>query len=159
MTLPVIEEELQVGKRTVETGGVRVETNIEERPVEKNLSLKEEEINVERRAVNRDVTQDDLNKSVEGEIKIPVIAEVSVVAKEACVVEEIVISKNVNERDETVSDTVRRTDVEVEELSGEQLKKNSQHHANSPSTFNAAHALNNAALCGGLSYTTDRRTT
>ena len=56
MTLPVIEEELQVGKRTIETGGVRVETNIEERPVEKTLSLKEEEINVERHAVNRDVT-------------------------------------------------------------------------------------------------------
>jgi hypothetical protein len=56
ITIPIIEEELQVSKRTVETGGVRVETHITERPVEKTLTLREEEINVERRPVDRVVS-------------------------------------------------------------------------------------------------------
>ncbi len=42
-------------------------------------------------------------------------AEVPVAAKEAHVVEEVVIGKNVTEHEETVRDTVKRTDVEVEE--------------------------------------------
>ncbi len=42
-------------------------------------------------------------------------AEQAVVGKEARVVEEVIVGKNLTERDETVSDTLRRTDVEVEQ--------------------------------------------
>jgi stress response protein YsnF len=38
-----------------------------------------------------------------------------VVSKDARIREELVISKDVNQRTETVSDTVRRTEVEVED--------------------------------------------
>ena len=116
VAIPVIEEELQVGKRTVGAGGVRVETEIEERPVNESVNLRKENINVERHEVNRPVNEADLKNVQEGEIRIPVVEEVPVVAKEARVVEEIVIDKNVSERTETVSDTVRRTDVDVENL-------------------------------------------
>jgi uncharacterized protein (TIGR02271 family) len=125
MTIPVIEEELQVGKRTVETGGVHVETKVTEQPVSETVTLREEEINVERRPVNRAATEADVRNTTEGEIRIPVVNEVPIVAKEARVVEEIVISKDVTERTETVQDTVRRTDVDVENLTGEQMKNKS----------------------------------
>jgi stress response protein YsnF len=52
-------------------------------------------------------------------------AEVPVVNKEARVVEEIRVSKDVEEREETVRDTVRSTDVDVENLSGNNLRNSS----------------------------------
>ncbi len=122
VAIPVIKEELQVGKRTVQTGGVRVESNVTERPVEETVRLREETINVERNPVNRPVSDADMASLKGGEIVVPVIAEQAVVAKEARVVEEIVISKDVNERTETIRDTVRRTDVDVENLPDQQAK-------------------------------------
>lgn len=125
VSIPIIEEELQVGKRAVESGGVKVKTNITEQPVEETIRLREENVTVDRRPVDRAVSQSDLDKITEGEIRIPVVQEVPVVAKEARVVEEIVINKDVTERAETVSDTVRRTDVEVEDLSDNQMQSKS----------------------------------
>jgi uncharacterized protein (TIGR02271 family) len=122
VTIPVIEEELNVGKRTVETGGVRVETNVTERPVEKTVTLREEEINVERRPVDRAVSDADMAVIKEGDIVIKERAEKAVAAKEARVVEEVVIGKEVNERTETINDTVRRTDVDLEELSADKMR-------------------------------------
>ncbi len=122
INIPVIEEELQVGKRAVKTGGVRVETHIAERPVEETVSLREENVIVERRPVDRAVTDADMSAVKEGDFTVAERAEQAVVGKQARVVEEVVIGKDVTERTETVQDTVRRTDVEVEELSGEQIK-------------------------------------
>ncbi len=53
--IPVVEEELQVGKREVERGGVRVESRVSERPVEEQVHLREEHVHVERRPVDRPV--------------------------------------------------------------------------------------------------------
>jgi uncharacterized protein (TIGR02271 family) len=114
--IPVIEEELQVGKREVETGAVRVHTQITEKPVEEHVTLREEHVKVERHPVNRDVTQSDLANFKEGDINVTTRAEEAVVAKQARVVEEVEIGKTVSEREQTVRDTVRRTDVEVEEI-------------------------------------------
>ncbi|HXG85040.1 MAG TPA: YsnF/AvaK domain-containing protein [Pyrinomonadaceae bacterium] len=125
VVIPVIEEELQIGKREVQTGGVRVETDVTERPVEKTVTLREEEINVERRPVDRAVDEADVAALKEGDFVVTEKAERAVVGKQARVVEEVVIGKDVTERDETVSDTVRRTDVEVEELSDEQPRDRS----------------------------------
>ena len=122
VSIPVIEEELQVGKRSVQTGGVRVETNVTERPVEETVTLRDEEINVERRPANRAVSEADISAVKEGEIVVTETDEQAVVAKRPRVVEEVVVSKDVNERTETVSDTVRSTDVEVEELSDNRRK-------------------------------------
>ena len=116
MTIPVVEENLQVGKRTVETGGVRVRSRIIERPVEENLRLREEHVVVDRRPVDRAATEADFNNFTEGDIEITERAERAVVSKEARVVGEVAIGKTVEEHNKTVSDTVRKTEVDVEEL-------------------------------------------
>lgn len=116
MAIPVIEEQLQVGKRQVERGGARIRSRIIERPVEEHIRLREEHVVVNRRPVNRAVTDSDLANFKEGEIELTERAEVPVVGKQARVVEEVEIGKNVAEREETVRDTVRKTDVEVQEI-------------------------------------------
>lgn len=117
--IPVIEEQLQVGKREVERGGARIKSRIVEKPVEANVRLREEHIVVNRHPVNREVTQADLNNFSEGEFELTERAEVPVVGKQARVVEEVEVGKQVEEREQTIRDTVRRTDVEVEEMSGD----------------------------------------
>ena len=113
--IDVIREDLQVGKRSVETGGVRVRSRIIERPVEESLRLREEHVRVQRNPVNRPVSLNDMGTFQEKEIELTEHAEVPVVSKEARVVEEIRVSKEVNERNETIRDTVRETQVDVED--------------------------------------------
>jgi len=115
VALPVIEEQLNVGKRVVQRGGVRIHSRVTERPVEETISLREENINVDRRPVDRAVTDADMTNLREGDFTVTTKAEVPVVTKEAHVVEEVVVGKNVTEHTETVSDTVKRTDVDVVE--------------------------------------------
>ncbi|HLL15595.1 MAG TPA: YsnF/AvaK domain-containing protein [Pyrinomonadaceae bacterium] len=114
-TIPVVEEELQVGKREVERGGVRVESRVEEKPVTEQVQLREERVHVERRPVDRPVTDAD-NAFREGSLEVTERAEEAVVSKTARVVEEVVVGKQVEEHTETVRDTVRRTDVDVQEV-------------------------------------------
>ena len=115
-TIKVVEENLTVGKREVETGGVRVRSRIVERPVEENLRLREERVTVVRNPVNRPATEADLNAFQEGQIEMRETAERAVVSKTANVVEEISIGKEVTEHDEVIRDTVRKTEVDVENL-------------------------------------------
>ncbi len=123
IALPVIEENLVVGKRVVNRGGVRVHTNVTERPVEETINLKEEKVNVERHAVNRAVTDADKKNFKEGEFEVRTQAEKAVVGKTAKVVEEVVVGKKVSEHQETVSDTVKRTDVDVDEIKSKKAHK------------------------------------
>lgn len=116
MTIPVVEEELQVGKRTVETGGVRVKSRIIEKPVEETLRLREEHVVVDRRPVDRAATEVDFNNFKEGDIEITERAEKAVVGKEARVVGEVAVGKTVQEHEKTIKDTVRKTEVDVEKL-------------------------------------------
>ncbi|WP_132055445.1 YsnF/AvaK domain-containing protein [Pseudocnuella soli] len=115
-TIPVIREDLNVGKRSEETGGVRVRSRIVERPVEEHVRLREEHVRVDRNPVDRPVGTGEMGAFREGEIELTERAEVPVVNKEARVVEEVRLSKETTERDETIRDTVRRTDVDVEQL-------------------------------------------
>lgn len=123
IVVPIIEEQLRVGKRTVESGGARIQTGIKEIPVETEVNLREERVRVERHAVDRPATNADLQTFGEGEIELTEHSEVAVVAKEARVVEEISIGKEVTEREETIRDTVRRTDVEIENIDDEETRR------------------------------------
>jgi uncharacterized protein (TIGR02271 family) len=116
LSVPIIEENLQVGKQTVQTGGVRVRSRIVERPVEEHLRLRSERVTVQRNPVDRVATEADFNTFREGEVELTEHAERAVVAKEARVVEEVTVGKQVDERDEVIRDTVRRTDVDVEQV-------------------------------------------
>ena len=114
--IPVVEENLRLGKREVERGGARIRSRIVERPVEESIRLREEHVTVNRRPVNREVTGDDMNRFQPGEMEITEHAEVPIVGKEARVIEEVEVGKQVTEREETVRDTVRGTQVDVEKI-------------------------------------------
>jgi len=116
VVLPIIEEQLAVGKRTVEKGAAQVRTSVAEVPVQESVTLREENVTVERRPVDRAV-ENAPGAFKEGTIEVTEMAEVPVVSKEAHVVEEVVVGKNVTEHQETVSDTVKRTEVDVDEVS------------------------------------------
>jgi uncharacterized protein (TIGR02271 family) len=114
--LPVIEEELVVGKREVQGGRVRVHTRVSETPVEEQVQLREERVHVERHPVSRDVAPGEAGAFNERSFELHESAEEAVVSKQARVVEEVVVDKDVQEHVETVRDTVRRTDVDVEQV-------------------------------------------
>jgi len=118
--LPVVEEKLDVSKRQVEKGGVRVNTRIVEKPVSEQVTLHEEHVNVERRPVDRPVNASDMSAFKEGSIEMRETAEEAVVNKQARVIEEIVIDKHSHDRQQTINDTVRRTEVDVQQLGGQQ---------------------------------------
>jgi len=121
-SIPVVEENVQIGKREVETGGVRLRSRIVETPIEENLRLREEHVRVERTPVDRPATDADLQNFQEREIEITEHAEVPVVNKEARVVEEVNLNKDVEEIDETVKETLRKTKVDIENIDGEKKR-------------------------------------
>jgi stress response protein YsnF len=113
--IPRVEENLNVGKRTEEKGGIRVRSRIVERPVEEHVRLREEHVNVERRPVDRPLSATDAESFQDKEMEITERTEVPVVHKEARVVEEIKVGKDVTERDETIRDNVRSTEVDIDD--------------------------------------------
>lgn len=113
--IKVVEERLSVGKRQVERGGVKVRSYVSQTPVSEEVSLREEHVDVERRPVNARVADAEALFQ-EREIELDETAEEVVVGKEARVVGEVLLRKDVDQRTETVRDTVRHTEVEVERI-------------------------------------------
>lgn len=118
-TIPVVEDQMRVGKRAVERGGVRVRSYVTEKPVEEQVRLRDETITVDRRPVDRPLNGNETDLFKERSIELTETDEEAIVAKEARVVEEVVVSKSVDERVETVRDTVRRTDVDIQQIGGD----------------------------------------
>jgi stress response protein YsnF len=85
--------------------------------VSESVNLREEHATIERRPVDRPATVADLK---EGFVEVRETAEEPVVAKTARVVEEVIVGKESSNRTETVNDTVRGTDVEVERVAGQE---------------------------------------
>lgn len=114
--VPGVQEELQVGKHAVQGGGVRVVKRVTETPVTETVTLREERATLERRPVDRLAMEGELSSFEEGTIEVREVSEQAIVGKIARVVEEVVVGKAVTERAEQVSETLRRTDVEVERV-------------------------------------------
>jgi len=114
--IPVAEEELHVGKRDVSHGRVRVRSYVVERPVSEQVSLREEHVEVERRPASGTAQAGDPFQ--ERTIEVEERGEEAVVSKEARVVEEVVVRKEAEQRTETISDTVRKTEVDVDDERG-----------------------------------------
>jgi uncharacterized protein (TIGR02271 family) len=110
--IPVVEERLAIGKRDVHRGTVRVRSYVTEAPVTQQVHLRDERVTIERRSVDRPVGGDAFQ---EHEIEATETAEEPVVQKQARVTEEVVVRKEADERTRTVSDTVRRTEVEIDD--------------------------------------------
>jgi uncharacterized protein (TIGR02271 family) len=116
------EEELNVGKRRIESGKTRVRRLVVERPVEANVTLHEEHIEVMRRALSEPGILKDADWS-EQVFEVTDILEQPVVSKTARVIEEVVIRRKGSDHVETVRDTVRRQQLDVEKLPLETVKK------------------------------------
>jgi uncharacterized protein (TIGR02271 family) len=115
VSIPVVEEKVNINKQEVKTGGVRVHKYVTEQPVDADVTLRQEHVSVERRPVDRAATAGVADTFKETTFDVTEKGEQVVVNKEARVVEEVVVRKDVEQRTEKVHDTVRRTDVEVEQ--------------------------------------------
>lgn len=116
--IQLAEEELRVGKREVNRGGARIRSYVTETPVTEHVQLREEHVNVERRPVEGNYDAGNLDKSAlfqDRTIEMSETSEEVVVDKQARVTEEVVLSKTSDTRDETISDTVRKTEVDIDE--------------------------------------------
>lgn len=113
--IPVYEEQLKVGKRVVEQGRVRVRVYTVEHPVQEGVTLREERVAVERRPVDSPASVAPGEAFQDRTIDVTTHREEPVIAKEARVKEEVVVRNEADQRTETVRDTVRHTEVEVED--------------------------------------------
>jgi stress response protein YsnF len=113
-SIPIIEENLEVGKRVVEGGTTRIRSRIVEQPVEENIRLRTERVNIERTPVDRPASSSDISNFREETIEETERTEVPVVNKDSRVVEEVSLNKDIDEREETIRDTVRSTEVDVD---------------------------------------------
>ena len=97
-------------------GGVRVNSQIVEEAIQEQIQLREERVSVLRRPVSREATEADLAAFKEGSIEIHETIEEPVISKRRRVVEEVVIGRETRERTQSISETVRKTQVHVEPL-------------------------------------------
>ena len=111
-----VEEELRVGKEQT-TSGKRLVSSVSEREVEKPVTLREEEVEVERRREDRRLSPGEADRAFQEETaEMTATSERPVVSKEARVTGEVALSKQTSEREEVVRDTLRRKDVDVETI-------------------------------------------
>jgi hypothetical protein len=94
---------------------VHVRSDLVEEPVERPVSLREERVRAERRQVYRDPTPEELAGFREGTLEFYETVEEPVVSKRSRVIEEIVVNRELRERTERVSGTVRKTHVSIED--------------------------------------------
>ena len=110
--IPLAEEILVVGKRTVSTGTTRIRRYVVETPAEQKVTLTRERVVVERRRpVTNKVSGETLTELT---IEIVETDEIPVVAKSVQMREEVVVRTERTEHLETVRDTVRQDEVEIE---------------------------------------------
>lgn len=113
----IVEEQLNVGKRSVNRGKVRLHTYVVETPVSEDVSLRNETVSIERRPVDRVLGSTNLGADAfqDRTIEMDEMAEEAVVGKSTRVIEEIGIRKAVTNRVETINDSVRSTKVDIED--------------------------------------------
>jgi len=147
-TIQVVREDLVVGKRAVEQGGVRVTSHVVETPVEQQVALHSERVVVDRRPVNRPLTGVAADAFRTRTLSASARSEEAVVGKEARVVEEIGLRKEATDRVETVRDTVRETKVDVEQVPGSATAARATGTTQTTGTTGQPSALrDNAATC------------
>jgi len=105
------EEEIRVGKRSVDAGRVRLRKWVETEPVSEDVSVRRETARVEREPIDRPAAEADIG---EQEVEVPLRAEEPVVAKETVAKERVSLGKDVQTETETVGGEVRRERVDVQ---------------------------------------------
>jgi len=118
--IPIIDEEIEIEKREIDAGGVRVTTRVMSRPVDASVTLHEEHVMVERHAVDQPIG-DGSDAFQERVFDLPTFEEEPLLTKRARVVEEILIHKDATERVEHVHDALRHTDLTISRLPTERM--------------------------------------
>ena len=121
--VPVAQEDLVVGKREVDRGGVRVLRRVVQEPVAETVNLRSEQVVIDRRPADRAISNADIAAASQV-IELTETAEVPVVTKTARVVEEVRVGLEQTDRTETVQDTVRHTEVDVEPVQARTSARN-----------------------------------
>lgn len=118
--IPVVEEELRVGRRTVETGrGVRLHKTVAEEHVRIDETLAHEELEIERVPIDAWVEGDLPKRRYEDEtLVIPVLEEVLVVQKRVRLKEEIRITATARQQPASERVVLRREQISVERFDG-----------------------------------------
>jgi uncharacterized protein (TIGR02271 family) len=115
--IPVIEEVLDVQKRQVETGGVRIHKKVSEREERIDEPVWQEEVDVRRVAINRVVDGPAPESRTEGDVMIvPVLEEVVVVRKQLVLKEELHITRRRIAARDSRTVTLRREEATVERI-------------------------------------------
>jgi uncharacterized protein (TIGR02271 family) len=114
-TIPVAEERLRVGKREIDKGGVRVRSYVVEEPVREQVTLRSERVQVEQRPASGSTAARGDEMFREQTIEMTERAEEAVVAKDVVVTGEVVVSKTADERTENIEESVRRTEIDVDD--------------------------------------------
>ncbi len=109
------EEELQAQKVQREAGEVRISKDVVEEQQTLEVPVQREEVHIETRTVDRPVG-DTTDAFQGGTISVPVREEEVQVRKEVRVAEELEIDKTVVQDTERVTDTVRREEVNIEQV-------------------------------------------
>lgn len=129
MRVPVVEEQLTVGKREVDLGEVEIRRRVIEEEKSVPVTLRREEVTVQERDIKDRPLQAGEEAFKEGTIRVAVRGEEAVVAKEAVVTGEVVVNKQATTEERQVTDTVRRTEVEFDENYKQARSGFEQHHA------------------------------
>ncbi len=111
--VPVIKEELVVGKKKVETGKVTVEKKVSEKQVSLDVELTGEIVAINRIEKNENIDRIPQIKTENGVTIIPVVKEQIVTYKQLVLVEEIHITKKISKTSETVAETVKEEKIYI----------------------------------------------
>jgi stress response protein YsnF len=121
--VPLGEEVLEVGKRTKNLGTARIRRFVVETPIERQVTLQSERVVVERRRPVSDKVTGEILTEVT--VEIVETEEVPTVEKRLRLREEIVVRTERAQRIETVKETVRRDEVEIQQPSRNRGRQNS----------------------------------
>src|SRR5215207_6661540 len=111
--LTLAEEQLAVGKRTVQEGEVALRKHVDTRHVEEEVELVREEVTVERRPLSADAAN--VSDIREDEIRVPVMREEAVVEKRTVPIEEVVVRKEAVSDTQKVAADLRKETLDVDE--------------------------------------------
>lgn len=120
IVVPVVREELEVGTREIDAGGVRIASRVREVPVEQTVTIREERVTVERRLIDRPIGEND-EALRDRSFDVRAMAEEPFITKRARVTEQIRVHKDRDERTARVNEILRHTDVRLADLPSERV--------------------------------------
>jgi uncharacterized protein (TIGR02271 family) len=110
--IPLVQEQLAIDKRAVETGRVRIRTVVDEKLVRVAEELERDDVTIERVAINREVTEPPQPREEDGVLIVPILEEVVVVEKRLMLKEELHVHRN--RKRERVEEAVRLKSMRAE---------------------------------------------